>query len=623
MIESSQRYNFLKSVVESLSEEQHELSLDATLFGSNGLPLKCSKLALGAMSPFLCNLLQESEEYGEDQVLIFPDVESADLESLCHVLTFTPGSVLSPRQIGQLQHLNIHLRWEGDKGLDDDFNVKIEKCELITEEERSELNSESHNVPLQFNSEQDALDCLPDSKAMFSQHSAARRLPSPVLCSSPLQDMKSSPELPETHQTLPDTVIDQHEDSFTLQDRIQSDSTEDLPINLSQPRSRAIQKGNIQFKDDLMGPRSGIKRKSKVRSSSKRSKIDNETGSTRPCCPICRKPFQSAEEIIFHLRSEHLQRPFKCTYCRQAFLDEAELENHKAVHELTEKNLFPCDQCNKEYQSLPSLQQHKRDHHAGLEFRCDLCDRVFKCNRYLQEHKLKRHTNLAKVECPICHKNFSSRSELVIHTTIHTNERPFECHFCMERFRTKNVLNTHILKHNGIKNKICDLCGHRFLHQGDLTKHMRAHTGAKPYSCTLCDSKFARKDYLNKHMKIHLTNERVTPEKAKGKRGSVERTGSLTPPLLLESLVPLALEVGTAGSIQVVSILNDTTQNLVIDGLEDSEDVEEPDQAMKDENKLNSRHEELTEIKESDQNIILNKLDTNAQRATKNDPFIA
>ena len=44
---------------------------------------------------------------------------------------------------------------------------------------------------------------------------------------------------------------------------------------------------------------------------------------------------------------------------------------------------------------------------------------------------------------------------------------------------------------------------------------------------------------------------------------------------------------------------------------------------MKEENKLNSRHEELTEIKESDQNIILNKLDTNAQRATKNDPFIA
>ena len=391
----------------------------------------------------------------------------------------------------------------------------------------------------------DALDCVPDAKAIFSQHSTSRRLPSPVLCTSPLQDMKSPAELPET-------VIDQHEDSFTLPDGIQSDSTEDLPINLSQPRNRAMQQqGNVQFKDDIIEPRRGIKRKSKGRSLSKQSKIDIETGSTRPCCPVCRKPFQSAEEIIFHLKSEHLQRPFKCTYCRQAFLHEAELENHKAVHELTEKNLFPCDQCNKEYQSLPSLQQHKRDHHTGQEFRCDLCDRVFKCNRYLQEHKLKRHTNQAKVECPICHKNFSGRSELVIHTTIHTNERPFECHFCMERFRTKNVLNTHILKHSGIKNKICDLCGHRFLHQGDLTKHMRAHTGAKPYSCTQCDSKFSRKDYLSKHMKIHLTNERVKPEKSKGKRGNVERTGSFTPPLLLESLVPLSLDVGNAGSIQV------------------------------------------------------------------------
>ena len=34
------------------------------------------------MSPFLCNLLQDSEEYGEDQVLIFPDVESEDLGNL-------------------------------------------------------------------------------------------------------------------------------------------------------------------------------------------------------------------------------------------------------------------------------------------------------------------------------------------------------------------------------------------------------------------------------------------------------------------------------------------------------------------------------------------------------------
>ena len=44
---------------------------------------------------------------------------------------------------------------------------------------------------------------------------------------------------------------------------------------------------------------------------------------------------------------------------------------------------------------------------------------------------------------------------------------------------------------------------------------------------------------------------------------------------------------------------------------------------MKGEDKLNSRPEELVEIKEPDQNIILNKLETNAQRATKNDPFIA
>ena len=45
-----------QSVVESLSEEQHELPLDATLFGSNGLPLKCSKLALGEWEVSACFL---------------------------------------------------------------------------------------------------------------------------------------------------------------------------------------------------------------------------------------------------------------------------------------------------------------------------------------------------------------------------------------------------------------------------------------------------------------------------------------------------------------------------------------------------------------------------------------
>ena len=99
---------------------------------------------------------------------------------------------------------------------------------------------------------------------------------------------------------------------------------------------------------------------------------------------------------------------------------------------------------------------------------------------------------------------------------------------------------------------------------------------------------------------------------------------SYTPPLLLDSLVPMELEVGSPGSLQVVSILNDTTQNLVIDGLDDAEELVETEQMIHDQgDKLNSQTGDLEAIPEPEQNIVLCKLDNNSIRAPKNDPFLS
>ena len=285
-----------------------------------------------------------------------------------------------------------------------------------------------------------------------------------------------------------------------------------------------------------------------------------EKDPTKLQCFICTDVFESEEEMLVHLKSEHKSKPFKCSKCRQSFAEKFELEDHLAIHDIMKTSDLKCEICNKEYSTVATLHQHTKDAHNTSKFPCSICNRLFSSRRYLHEHTVKKHSGKVGPECPICHKIFSGKAELVLHATVHTGERPFKCHICPKVFRLKSVLRTHVKYHLGKKDEVCDECGLGFLQKSDLMKHMRRHSGSKPFKCDDCDKDFTRKDYLMKHKKSHIAKLNRF-----NKPRNFRRATKLGQELILESLdVPIFEE--DENGVQVVSLLN-PDQNLVIEEL--------------------------------------------------------
>lgn len=316
-----------------------------------------------------------------------------------------------------------------------------------------------------------------------------------------------------------------------------------------------------------------MRRKRKRKNTPKRLRRSGKSETpTKLQCFSCVQCFETEDEMLLHLKSEHKSKPHKCSRCRQSFAEKFELEDHLAIHDIMRTTNPKCEICGKEYSTNATLQQHTKDAHNTTKFPCSTCQRLFSSRRYLQEHTVKKHSGRVGPTCPICHKTFSGKAELVTHSTVHTGERPFKCHLCPKAFRLKSVLSMHVKSHLGKKDEVCDKCGLSFLKKSDLLKHMRRHNGSKPYKCDECAKEFIRKDYLVKHMKSHVAklNRFIKPR-------NYRRSTKLSQEVILEPLegadsldVPIFEE--DEDGVQVVSLLN-PDQNLVIEELVDQNPV--------------------------------------------------
>lgn len=70
-------------------------------------------------------------------------------------------------------------------------------------------------------------------------------------------------------------------------------------------------------------------------------------------------------------------------------------------------------------------------------------------------------------------------------TVLCSGEKPFECELCHKRFSRRDKLNMHSRSHTGEKPHKCKHCPYAAADSSSLKKHLRIHYDERPFKCQI------------------------------------------------------------------------------------------------------------------------------------------
>jgi hypothetical protein len=275
-------------------------------------------------------------------------------------------------------------------------------------------------------------------------------------------------------------------------------------------------------------------------------------------CDQCTKSFQCAKSLAIHMRTSHSdERPFACdkcefrtkrsgilqrhierihkklanhmcNHCSKTFYTSYELKLHadKCVVDQTlsgvelEYCIQLCDKCDRTFESLKALRQHRTRTHKITEnptFCCDKCNKVMTTVNYMKIHMKAEHPTdeqIVKVgcNCEKCSLNFPNSIELDRHFATchkdHHRNATLKCENCeIDNWHSNISLRKHYAEVHRKIWEICDICN-KVLKNTSLKWHKQVvHTGVKEFTCQHCGKSFSLKCGLQTHIKgVHGKN---------------------------------------------------------------------------------------------------------------------
>ena len=233
-------------------------------------------------------------------------------------------------------------------------------------------------------------------------------------------------------------------------------------------------------------------------------------------CELCDYKTTVKMDFNNHMRSH--QGAFACATCDLKFASSVRLWQHKkSVHEGVKFNQkIACSFCGLEYAGKVSLLQHVTRCHKGdaaNKLQCELCNNyTTHLQKDLERHIQRVHDK--KIKCEKCPFQTNSQNAYKLHTTYHDPSRVHPCEqpTCWYRAATKFELGNHMRKVHAPGNKICPICHKSFHKRTELLRHVVLHSGVKAYGCDECGERFQCHSTYYRHRRKtgHDSNKRGT-----------------------------------------------------------------------------------------------------------------
>lgn len=249
-------------------------------------------------------------------------------------------------------------------------------------------------------------------------------------------------------------------------------------------------------------------------------------------CDLCKLKFSNETNLNKHKRKFHagiFSKTDKFGQCPKCYkqVNKYYLKRHflKCGQEVAESGKMECDKCFKLFKDPEAFKYHKRyGHHVPRDlstmlkpYKCPLCGRDFGSKSGLDRHIYQHENNTLKsfgykhlgTKCSLCDEQFLDRLKRDKHWyQVHDNGKITmrKCYYCNSEFKLFIDFRVHVESHDDIH--ICLICGHFFADDQVLQTHMQTHkrvdVKSRPFECDICGHRMTFKNQLTIHMRNHM-----------------------------------------------------------------------------------------------------------------------